>query len=50
LGAPRELNKIFVASRDDGMVRVFRGDSLDLIDSVKLELGANRIVYDPASK
>ena len=46
----RELNKIFVASRDDGMVRVFRGDSLDLIDSVKLELGANRIVYEPASK
>jgi len=46
----RELNKIFVASRDDGMVRVFRGDSLELIDSIKLELGANRIVYDPARK
>jgi DNA-binding beta-propeller fold protein YncE len=45
-----ELNKMFVASRDDGMVRVFRGDSLELIDSVKLELGANRINYDPASK
>ncbi len=45
-----ELNKVFVASRDDGMVRVFRGDSLDLIDSVKLELGVNRIVYDPARK
>ena len=46
----RELNKIFVASRDDGMVRVFRADSLELIDSIKLELGANRIVYDPARK
>ena len=46
----RELNKIFVASRDDGMVRIFRGDSLDLIDSIKLELGANRIVYDSGSK
>ncbi len=45
-----ELNKVFVASRDDGMVRIFRGDSLDLIDSVKLELGVNRIVYDPARK
>ena len=45
-----ELNKVFVASRDDGMVRVFRGDSLELIDSLKLELGVNRIVYDPARK
>jgi DNA-binding beta-propeller fold protein YncE len=46
----RELNKLFVASRDDGMVRVFRGDSLDLVDSIKLELGVNRIIYDPGSK
>ena len=46
----RELNKIFVASRDDGMVRIFRGDSLELIDSIKLELGANRIVYDSGGK
>ena len=45
-----ELNKLFVVSRDDGMVRVFRGDSLDLIDSVKLELGANRAFYDPAGQ
>jgi sugar lactone lactonase YvrE len=34
----RDLNKLFVASRDDGMIRVFRGDSLELIDSIKLEL------------
>src|SRR5712691_5460891 len=45
----RELNKLFVASRGDGMVRVFRGDTLDLIDSIKLELGPNRLIYDPAS-
>jgi DNA-binding beta-propeller fold protein YncE len=45
-----ELNKLFVVSRDDGMVRVFRGDSLTLIDSLKLELGANRAFYDPASQ
>jgi DNA-binding beta-propeller fold protein YncE len=32
------------------MVRIFRGDSLEPIDSIKLELGANRIVYDPGSK
>jgi len=26
------LNKVFVASGDDGMLRVFRGDTLDLLD------------------
>jgi DNA-binding beta-propeller fold protein YncE len=46
----RELNKVFVASGDDGMVRVFRGDSLDLLDPIKLELGPNRIIYDPHTK
>src|SRR5713226_10362504 len=37
------LNKVFVASGDDGMVRVFRADTLDLLDSIKLELGPNRV-------
>jgi len=41
------LNKLFVASGDDGMLRVFRGDSLELVDSIKLELGPNRVTYDP---
>ena len=41
------LNKVFVASGDDGMLRVFRGDSLELLDSVKLKLGPNRVTYDP---
>jgi DNA-binding beta-propeller fold protein YncE len=40
------LNKLFVASNDDGMVRVFRGDSLDLLGSIHLDLGANRVAYD----
>ncbi len=44
------LNKVFVASGDDGMVRVFRGDTLELLDSIKLELGPNRVAYDPNSK
>jgi DNA-binding beta-propeller fold protein YncE len=44
------LNKVFVASGDDGMVRVFRGDSLELLDSIKLELGPNRVAYDPNTK
>jgi len=41
------LNKVFVASGDDGMLRVFRGDTLELLDSIKLDLGPNRVVYDP---
>jgi hypothetical protein len=41
------LNKVFVASGDDAMLRVFRGDTLELLDSVKLDLGPNRVVYDP---
>jgi len=44
------LNKAFVASGDDGMLRVFRGDTLDLLDAIKLELGPNRVAYDPNSK
>ncbi|MGH9514755.1 MAG: YncE family protein [Terriglobales bacterium] len=45
-----ELNKLFVASGDDGTLRVFRGDTLDLLHSIQLELGPNRVVYDPNSK
>src|SRR5579864_429333 len=41
------LNKVFVASGDDGMLRVFRGDTLALMDEIKLDLGPNRVVYDP---
>lgn len=41
------LNKIFVASNDDGMVRVFRGDTLELINTIHLDLGCNRVAYDP---
>jgi sugar lactone lactonase YvrE len=37
------LNKAFVASGDDGMLRVFRGDTLDLLDAIKLDIGPNRV-------
>ena len=43
----RSLNKVFVASGDDGMLRVFRGDTLHLLDAIKLDLGPNRVAYDP---
>jgi len=45
-----EFNKLFLASGDDGMVRAFRGDTLQPLDSIQLELGPNRIVYDPNCK
>lgn len=44
------LNKVFIASGDDGMLRVFRGDTLELLGSIKLDLGPNRVVYDPNTK
>jgi DNA-binding beta-propeller fold protein YncE len=44
------LDKIFVASGDDGMVRVFSGKSFLLLDSIKLDRGANRVKYDPRKK
>ena len=44
------LNKLFVASGDDGMVRVFCGDSLGMVDSFHLEAGPNRVAYDPHRK
>ena len=46
----RSLNKVFVASGDDGMLRVFRGDTLELLDAIKLDLGPNRVVYDPSGE
>src|SRR3984893_5082635 len=45
-----ELNKLFLASGDDGMLRIFRGDTLELLDSIHLEPGPNRVVYAPKSK
>jgi DNA-binding beta-propeller fold protein YncE len=46
----QSLNKVFVASGDDGMLRAFRGDTLELLDSIKLDLGPNRVAYDPHTK
>jgi len=45
-----ELNKLFLASGDDGMLRVFRGDTLQILDSIHLEPGPNRVVYEPKAK
>jgi DNA-binding beta-propeller fold protein YncE len=48
--AGRRFNKVFVASGDDGMLRVFRGDTLELLNEIKLDLGPNRVAYDPQTK
>src|SRR5260370_32623323 len=42
----RALNKVFVASGDDGKVRVFRADSPALLETISLDIGPNRVLYD----
>ena len=44
------LNKVFVANENDDTLKVFRGDTLDLLSTIRLDLGANRVTYDPHSK
>jgi YVTN family beta-propeller protein len=44
------VDKIFVATGDDGMVRIFSGKSFRLLDSIQLDRGANRIAYDTHKK
>ena len=44
------VDKIFVASGDDGMVRVYSGKSFRLLDSINWTRGANRIAYDTRKK
>jgi len=44
------LNKVFVANENDDTLKVFRGDTLDLLATIRLDLGANRVTYDPHNK
>src|SRR5260370_20018585 len=41
------LNKLFVANENDDTLKVFRGDTLALLNTIPLELGSNRVTYDP---
>jgi DNA-binding beta-propeller fold protein YncE len=45
-----ELDKLFVASGDDGMLRVFGGANFELLQSMHLANGANRLSYDVQAK
>jgi hypothetical protein len=44
------LNKVFVANENDDTLKVFRGDTLGLLSTIRLDLGANRVTYDPHTK
>jgi DNA-binding beta-propeller fold protein YncE len=44
------LNKVFVANENDDTLKVFRGDTLELLNTIRLDLGANRVTYEPRSK
>jgi DNA-binding beta-propeller fold protein YncE len=44
------LNKLFVANENDATLKVFRGDTLDLLGTIPLDLGANRVTYDAHNK
>jgi DNA-binding beta-propeller fold protein YncE len=42
--------KLFVSTRNDGTCKIISGNSLKIIDSIKLSIGANVIAYDPSRK
>jgi len=44
------LNKLFVASGNDGVCRVYNGETLELLESIKLDLGPDLLGYNPRSK
>ncbi len=44
------LKKLFVASGNDGMCRVYDGKTLELIQSINLDLGPDLVGYNPRSK
>jgi DNA-binding beta-propeller fold protein YncE len=46
----KALNKLFVASGDDGKLRAFHGDTFELLDSINLGTGPNRVTWDPRKK
>lgn len=45
-----ELKKLFVASGDDGVLRVYDSGAHDLLASIKLDIGPNRLAYDTERK
>ena len=44
------LKKLFVASGNDGICRVYSGETLELLESIKLDLGPDLVGYNPRTK
>jgi len=44
------LNKVFVANENDATLKMLRGSTLELLTTVQLDLGANRVTYDARKK
>lgn len=44
------LKKLFVASGNDGICRVYNGETLELLESIKLDLGPDLVGYNPRTK
>jgi len=44
------FNKVFVANENDDTLKVFRGDTFYPLNTIRLDLGANRVTYDARSK
>jgi WD40 repeat protein len=45
-----DFKRLFVSNGDAGTYKVFRGDDLELISSVRLGTNPNHVGYDPATK
>jgi WD40 repeat protein len=45
-----DTNELLVSVGDDGTCKFLRGDTFELIKTVKISVGADSIVYDPGSK
>ena len=44
------VKKLFISTRDDGSCKVIDGESLEVINSIKLSIGANVVTYDPKTR
>jgi DNA-binding beta-propeller fold protein YncE len=45
-----DFKRVFVANGKDGTVKIFRGDSFELLDSLSSGTNPNHVGYDPAAK
>jgi hypothetical protein len=44
-----KFDKLFVTSGNDGTVKVFAGDTLQHVHTIKMALGPNRVAYDAST-